>query len=1213
MNRLSLRWIAGLFCAGLVAIGVHSAARATVVTWDANGTSTGQTDGAGAWLDVNNKWWNGSTNVVWNSGDDAIFGNGGTGGAVALASPTTVNSLTFNNFGGTYTLGTTGQTITLNNGITKNAGSGAVKIVSPLTFDGTQSWLNNSSTVLSIESTTNNNGFNLTVDGSGLTELRIGVISGSGGITKNGSGRLVLGGAGTPPAHTYSGDTVVNGGVLMCYNNLSPNSNLILNGGVYETYWTETFSRSLGTGPGQVQIIGGASGFSENGAAGMTVDIGGTTELVWGSAYFNPSAFVLQAPSAQAGSTLTFKDDLNLNGDTRTIAVNAKSQATWATITGVIRNTGTTPAGLIKTGPGLLILNAAAANTYDGGTTISAGTLRFLKKNLMPAVGEVAVQDGATLSVAVGGTGEWTTGLSGAGTIGGLLAGLGGQVGSTVTYSGNVNLGFHVSGAQTYSGDIADVGSSLGIVISNTGTMALTGNNSYTGQTIVLGGTLQFDSIANVGGGNSALGAPTAVANGTIGVGDRNTAGTLKYVGSGHTSDRVIDMRGAGAGATIDASGTGALVLTGNVIGTYFTTANGQANKTLTLSGTSTELNTMAGVINNNSNGTGTQSTALTKAGTGTWVLSGANTYNGTTTIQTGTLIVGTNAPSNANGAFGKATSDVIFGVAGGNTDAAILIGGQYTVGRNIRLASSNNTDNGTRTLTLGGSTADESTFSGAIHLGTASQTSRGIIVTAAAGGKVTFSGVIQNPTGQDTAEAAAAAAITAVTKTGDGVVVLSNNNTYTGSTAVNAGTLLVNGSLVNTASVAVNNSGTLGGTGSINGPVTVNDGGALAPGASVGQLTLNNGLDMSAGGTGANMVWELGTLSTDNPGLDFDFLSISVGDLVLGGQSKLTLDFSLLPASQRPDYATPDVFWTSNRSWKIIDTNSNPGNTNFTQLANAVFSVGTFSAVVGSGLDAGDIFLQYTAGSPGPVTRNWTGAELDGLWANPLNWAESSVPVAGQLAKFTVTGAGAVSIGTGATVGQVSFDSSTSYTVSGDTGATLTMDNTGGSGNASIAAVSGNHTISAQVASTAATPLDLSAATGATLNLTGGLLNAASEVNILEGTIIAAAIDGAGDTSVGTVSAAELVTEHIRQDALTIGSGSSVTISGTSGPGSTSIINLLQIFDGTDFVWSAGGGFTMTEAGEAGGGTQPVPEPGTWALCAIAVLGLPFILRRRS
>ena len=93
------------------------------LTWDANGTGANRTDGTGAWTNAN-QWWDGSTNVTWASGSSATFGNTGAGGAVTLASPTTVNTLTFNVFTGTYTLGTAGNTITLNGGITKNTGSG---------------------------------------------------------------------------------------------------------------------------------------------------------------------------------------------------------------------------------------------------------------------------------------------------------------------------------------------------------------------------------------------------------------------------------------------------------------------------------------------------------------------------------------------------------------------------------------------------------------------------------------------------------------------------------------------------------------------------------------------------------------------------------------------------------------------------------------------------------------------------------------------------------------------------------------------------------------------------------------------------------------------------------------------------------------------------------------------------------------------------------
>jgi len=84
-------------------------------------------------------------------------------------------------------------------------------------------------------------------------------------------------------------------------------------------------------------------------------------------------------------------------------------------------------------------------------------------------------------------------------------------------------------------------------------------------------------------------------------------------------------------------------------------------------------------------------------------------------------------------------------------------------------------------------------------------------------------------------------------TENGAGTVTLSGTDTYTGPTRVNAGTLLVNGSLgASTVTVA---GGTLGGNGTIAGPVTVQSGATLAPGSnSIGALTINNSLTL--GGT---------------------------------------------------------------------------------------------------------------------------------------------------------------------------------------------------------------------------------------------------------------------------------------------------------------------------------------------------------------------------
>lgn len=83
-----------------------------------------------------------------------------------------------------------------------------------------------------------------------------------------------------------------------------------------------------------------------------------------------------------------------------------------------------------------------------------------------------------------------------------------------------------------------------------------------------------------------------------------------------------------------------------------------------------------------------------------------------------------------------------------------------------------------------------------------------------------------------------------ALIKAGPGTMRLTAANTYGGGTTISAGRLLVNnasGSGSGSGLVAVNSGGILGGTGTIAGTVAVNSGGTIAPGASIGTLTLNS------------------------------------------------------------------------------------------------------------------------------------------------------------------------------------------------------------------------------------------------------------------------------------------------------------------------------------------------------------------------------------
>jgi len=182
------------------------------------------------------------------------------------------------------------------------------------------------------------------------------------------------------------------------------------------------------------------------------------------------------------------------------------------------------------------------------------------------------------------------------------------------------------------------------------GELTVTGSNSYRGRTVLEGGTLSFNSIRNVSGGSSALGSPTNVVNATI---ELQTGTFLRYTGTGHSSDRVINL--AGDNVTLCNDGTGALTLTGGI------TADSARN--LLIGGNGEMI--MSGVI-------AAPTHDLTYLGDGTLTLSNAdNTYAGNTVVSAGKLVIG------AAGAVSN--SPVISVAAGATCDVSSVTG--FTVG----------------------------------------------------------------------------------------------------------------------------------------------------------------------------------------------------------------------------------------------------------------------------------------------------------------------------------------------------------------------------------------------------------------------------------------------------------------------------------------------------------------------------------------------------
>jgi autotransporter-associated beta strand protein len=213
----------------------------------------------------------------------------------------------------------------------------------------------------------------------------------------------------------------------------------------------------------------------------------------------------------------------------------------------------------------------------------------------------------------------------------------------------------------------------------------------------------------------------------------------------------------------------------------------------------------------------------------GLTVLAGQNTYSGGTTPSTGTIGFGANTVGAVtSGPIG--TGPLFINPEAPNTTGSgtvLAFGGARTIANPLQYSSATNN----QTLIVAGT--NDLTFSGPFTLNgndaTGTQTNRIIQINNTA--LTTISGVIS---GTDFG----------LTKTGTGTLALTGNNTYTGRTSVSNGTLRVNGTVAGAVLVAANS--TLGGSGTINGDTTIVASGNLAPGNSIGTLTINNNLTLA-------------------------------------------------------------------------------------------------------------------------------------------------------------------------------------------------------------------------------------------------------------------------------------------------------------------------------------------------------------------------------
>jgi autotransporter-associated beta strand protein len=452
------------------------------------------------------------------------------------------------------------------------------------------------------------------------------------------------------------------------------------------------------------------------------------------------------------------------------------------------------------------------------------------------------------------------------------------------------------TGLNVFAGNLSQTGGTTNLVKTGAGTWQLTNTGStYGGITTIQGGILNFASIGNVGQASS-LGNRTAEA-GTGAVGLLFRGGTLQYTGStAQTTDRAIRINADGGanpgGGTIDASGSvpsATLSFTRASSPDFFEVAG---NRTLTLTGSNTGNNTFAMIIPQTGG-----ATSVVKNGVGTWVLTGASTYSGGTTVNNGTLALGFGAGGRgalnpgspvtvAAGATLQLNVTDAYGVYA-QSPAPANVSGTILSGAGLHTTLPGITLNGGTVASAGagdGVGSSNFIFDGTIttlaSANTANITAAGIAL------RGQFNGGANGPVSFNIADGAAAVDLnvtsvvftdtnSGLTKTGAGRMKLSGLDTYTGQTLVSAGTLAAgSSSALGTSAVHVAGGATL----------DVSD-------LAVGSLGIGGALALDSTSTLTLGLSKSGAHSGVQPDLtDYTRLTLASGGMIDGSNLSLSL-----------------------------------------------------------------------------------------------------------------------------------------------------------------------------------------------------------------------------------------------------------------------------------------------------------------------------------
>lgn len=914
---------------------------------------------------------------------------------------------------------------------------------------------------------------------SANTTLTLGALNDGGvarSITKSGTGSLTLTGAATS---LVDGTSVnISAGTLNSNQATALGSLALVNLSTGATF-----------GVGAAQTIGGLSG------TGGTVAL--TNALTIGNAANNLTT--------SFGGTFTGTGAL-IKAGSGTLTLTGSSSRTGVTSI----NDGVLEVNTFTNGGSASSIGSAAATasnlTFDGGTLRHIGSAASSNRLFQIGLGGATIDASGSGGLTFTGTGALTFGGSGA---------------RSLTLTG--------SSAGSLAAVIGDSGGATSVTKSGTGSWTLNQiANTYTGATTINGGILSVSRLANIGS-NSSIGRGDNASDATNAASLVIDGGTLRYTGGLVTTNRLFTI-GSG-GATIDSGGTGGMTFnnTGSLV------ASGTGNRTLTLVGGNTGTNFLYSNIVDPTVG----ATSLVKTGSGTWELRGNSSFTGSVDIQQGMLIATT-----SNNALGVGTA----GVTVANNATLALRGGVSVSNGTLSLVGTGASGGGALTnvngnnaylgnLTLTGN-ALITTQSGVLTLGTTppsftpsgdtEATESGFLTIG--GHTLTFSGngtgIFVNQRIRDFAGQTAGTTYdfppltlmgapettnpgnVVINMTGGGYVhYYGNANSYTGSTTVQAGTLILD-TITNAGAPHDPNTASFH---AINGALIIGDGTGAANSAVV-QLGSGGSANEIIAHTSAVTLFQDGLFNVNNQAQTIDALTFNGGNVTLGfGTLYLNNDVTVNASAGN----TATISGAGSLSLTLqraggVDTGPDAtrtftvhhgtGNTYDLIISSAIQNGNLVKA--GNGvmmLNANNDYTGYTSVTAGilNIQMGTNGSQKSGLGSgNGSNAQGTFVNVdANTLLATGTTGTLQLQGGIAITTEMLHL-AGTGYTGMGALN-NLSGTNTWGTAgttrinlaaNSTISTTAGQLNIASDISSSANHALTLSTAAGSTINITGGI-----------------------------------------------------------------------------------------------------------------------------